>query len=241
MKKKISLAIGGVVAAGVLSFGIFYSSGPQSTAILSADEISEKVTSEYPGEITEIEKETELNHAIYEVKLSNEGKVYHLKIDGSTAEILEIKEKSTSEPSEEVVPEENEPEDESDELSIEEKTEKDIDKEASEDRKNDEHYKGHHDHEDHEKHKKNKHRRGHKDNYSKKEKGKHSSMHTVISVEEAKKIALKAFPGEIDDIDLDKEDGRLVYEIEIEREDQEAEILIDAYTGEIIIMEIDED
>src|SRR5699024_1104663 len=64
---------------------------------------------------------------------------------------------------------------------------------------------------------------------------------TVLSVEEVSKIALQQFSGEIDEIELDEENGRLIYEIEIERGEQEAEIEIDAYTGEVIVIEIDED
>ena len=64
---------------------------------------------------------------------------------------------------------------------------------------------------------------------------------TVLSIEEVSKIALQQFSGEIDEIELDEENGRLIYEIEIERGEQEAEIEIDAYTGEIIVIEIEED
>lgn len=64
---------------------------------------------------------------------------------------------------------------------------------------------------------------------------------TVLSVEEVSEIALQQFSGEIDEIELDEENGRLIYEIEIERGEQEAEIEIDAYTGEVIVIEIEED
>ncbi len=64
---------------------------------------------------------------------------------------------------------------------------------------------------------------------------------TVISPQKAGEIALKEFSGEIDEIELEEEDGRLIYEVEIERDDLEAEIEIDAYTGEIIVIEIEED
>jgi len=70
---------------------------------------------------------------------------------------------------------------------------------------------------------------------------KSDSKQAIISIEEAKRIALEEFSGKIDDIDLDIEDGRLIYEVEIERGDEEAEMEIDAYTGEIIVIEIDED
>lgn len=44
----------------------------------------------------------------------------------------------------------------------------------------------------------------------------------------------------IDDIDLEDKNGRLIYEVEIENGEREAEIIIDAYTGEVIFVEIDE-
>src|SRR5699024_402107 len=50
----------------------------------------------------------------------------------------------------------------------------------------------------------------------------------VISKREAIQKALEQFSGDVDDVDLEDEDGRLYYEIEIERGDLEAEIMIDA-------------
>ncbi|PRO65957.1 PepSY domain-containing protein [Alkalicoccus urumqiensis] len=61
-----------------------------------------------------------------------------------------------------------------------------------------------------------------------------------LTEEEAGAIALEEFPGTIDDIDRGEEDGRLVYEIEIESGDRDADIWIDAYTGEVLRVEIDE-
>ena len=61
----------------------------------------------------------------------------------------------------------------------------------------------------------------------------------VISKDEAKKIALAEFDGTIKELDLDEDDDRLIYEIEIESANGEAEMDIDAYTGEIISISID--
>lgn len=62
-----------------------------------------------------------------------------------------------------------------------------------------------------------------------------------ISRQQAIDIALEEFPGEVDDVDLEQQGGRLVYEIEIENDetDVEAVIIIDAYTGEILSVELD--
>ncbi|MFD0951687.1 PepSY domain-containing protein [Virgibacillus natechei] len=55
----------------------------------------------------------------------------------------------------------------------------------------------------------------------------------------AEEIALNEFDGQITELELDEDDGRLMYEIEIEDGEDEAEIEIDAYTGEILVIEID--
>lgn len=61
----------------------------------------------------------------------------------------------------------------------------------------------------------------------------------AISYDEAKKIALAEFDGIIEELDLDEDDGRYIYEIEIKNSTGEAEMDIDAYTGEIISISID--
>ncbi|WP_062046568.1 PepSY domain-containing protein [Bacillus sp. JCM 19034] len=57
---------------------------------------------------------------------------------------------------------------------------------------------------------------------------------TFISVEEAKRIALTEVSGVVDDIDLEESNGRYVYEVEIEEGEIEAEVIIDAITGDVI-------
>lgn len=62
-----------------------------------------------------------------------------------------------------------------------------------------------------------------------------------ISEQEAVEIALNEHPGEVDDIDLEQKDGRLVFEIEIENDETgvDADIIIDAYSGEVLSVELD--
>ncbi|GGA59233.1 peptidase [Kroppenstedtia guangzhouensis] len=62
-----------------------------------------------------------------------------------------------------------------------------------------------------------------------------------IDFKEAKQIALNKFRGKIEEIELDEDDGRLVYEVEIKKGKQEAEFEIDANTGEILFMSIEND
>src|SRR5699024_8974428 len=62
-----------------------------------------------------------------------------------------------------------------------------------------------------------------------------------LTTEEAVQIALDTVYGEVDDIDLEDEDGQQYYIIEIETDnDQKAEIQIQAITGEVISIEWDD-
>lgn len=65
-----------------------------------------------------------------------------------------------------------------------------------------------------------------------------------ISREEAVRIALTRVPGatvsHVEDTDLDEEGGRIVWEIEIEYLDVDYDVIIDAYSGEVISIEVDD-
>lgn len=63
----------------------------------------------------------------------------------------------------------------------------------------------------------------------------------MLTHEEAKEIALKEFPGKVTDLELDSDDGVYIYEIEIVDGEDEASIEINAYTGNIVMIEIDID
>lgn len=57
----------------------------------------------------------------------------------------------------------------------------------------------------------------------------------VILPEKAKNEALTLLPGgEIRDFELDEEDGRLRYELEISKDNDKLEVLIDAFTGDVL-------
>ena len=62
-----------------------------------------------------------------------------------------------------------------------------------------------------------------------------------IGYEQAKKIALSKFSGKIVKIELDEDDGRLIYEVEMKKGKREAVIEIDAYTGKILFMSLEDD
>lgn len=73
---------------------------------------------------------------------------------------------------------------------------------------------------------------------------KQNSIHTSnspISSEQAARIALQAVgSGTIEDIELDEDDGKLIYEVEIETTYGEAEVEIDAYSGKVLEVEYDD-
>jgi len=62
-----------------------------------------------------------------------------------------------------------------------------------------------------------------------------------ISTDEAADIALSKYDGYIESIELEKDDGYVYYEVEIENEDAEYELDIDAMTGEILKVDEDDD
>lgn len=63
----------------------------------------------------------------------------------------------------------------------------------------------------------------------------------VISEDEAVAIAKKNITGEIVKIELDEDDGRLEYEMELNTSKGEAEITIDATSGKVLELEQDDD
>ncbi len=64
----------------------------------------------------------------------------------------------------------------------------------------------------------------------------------AIALPQAIEIALSAVPGQVTESELEEEDGRLVWEIELTGDDQQNyEVEIDAMTGEILEKEIEND
>lgn len=62
-----------------------------------------------------------------------------------------------------------------------------------------------------------------------------------ISMEEVEKIAIKEIEGsQITDLELDEELGKFVYEVELEKGIQEYDLIIDANTGEVISVQMDD-
>lgn len=274
MKKKISIAVIAMIGAIILGVGIFQSNASQGAPKLSTDEIRQMVLEQYPGEIEEIELETDFNRAVYEVEVVSEGKEYELKLDGNTGEVLKLKEKTINKKAKDkvAVNEDNDDDDNNND---------DGDDDDKAEKKNRNNHQRHHDDDYDDHHHKERH---HENKTAKKEttekptvevKPKENKQQTtketpkvneqqstekstpkvtkepapkqqtkkktIISESEAISIAKSVFNGKLEDIELDEDDGRLIYEVELESGNEEAEIEIDAYTGEIIVIEIDRD
>lgn len=63
----------------------------------------------------------------------------------------------------------------------------------------------------------------------------------MLPIEKIKGIALSEYEGHIEDIDLEHDNGYAYYEVDIENGEADYEIYIDAYTGEVLTVGIDDD
>ncbi|MYL43844.1 PepSY domain-containing protein [Virgibacillus salexigens] len=63
----------------------------------------------------------------------------------------------------------------------------------------------------------------------------------LIGVEKAKEIAKNNFDGKVVSIELDDDDNRLIYELELKNGKKEADFDIDAKNGEILEMDVEAD
>ncbi|KKK36489.1 hypothetical protein WQ57_18905 [Mesobacillus campisalis] len=64
---------------------------------------------------------------------------------------------------------------------------------------------------------------------------------TILSTNEVETIALQEVNGVIEEIELEKEADKVIYEVEIEENDIDYHLNIDAYTGQIYSVDRDED
>ena len=64
---------------------------------------------------------------------------------------------------------------------------------------------------------------------------------TFLSTDEVEKIALQEVDGVVEEIELEKESGKAVYEVDIEKDDIDYDLHIDAYSGEIYTIDRDDD
>lgn len=302
MKRKLMMTLGAMLVAAILGLAFTQSVSVSAGPELSRQEIEEKVAAQYPGNISALELDESGKKPIYQVELEVDEKVYDLKIDGNSGEVLELDEKSAPVVKKESVPKEK--------LTIQEKKEvKEEDEEQSEVNQSDTVHKE----ENTPKNNTEKNEQKTEEKQSapvqkqnnteqnvvqnnepktaekkeqqtpatenkteqtvKTEKPKQQPEKTapaaekkttekpaekapaateqkpekrqgkkaVISREKAIQIALQQFSGTVEDVELDDDDGRLIYEVEIENSRGEAEVEIDAYTGKVLLVDIDLD
>jgi len=224
MKKKLSMTIGVIAVVTVLGLGMYHSDASQTEPTLTTDEIKSLISDQYPGEITEIELEKDFNKAVYELEIVGKDKKYELKVDGNSGEILKLKEKTVMHATEnnEEDTTDNKENKQDEKLILKEKQNEKSKKDQDQDKQT--------------KDKQEKNNNGE----AEKSKQKPKDKNAIIDVSEASEIALNEFSGRITEVELDEDDGRLIYEIEIESGELEAEIEIDAHTGEVLVMEIDD-
>src|SRR5690625_774134 len=231
--KKVGIILGVMISAIVLGFGINHSNAPQAEPQLSSEEIKEIVSNEYPGEIIDLTLSEKENEAVYTVNVDANETVYELEMDGNTGEVLELRETPITNKDQFVIDEDKEKGQNKDENKNKKKNKNKT--EEKEKKKTS----------DRQKHaaKETESKKPSKQKTVKKEQERKETEEksTAISIDEAVDIALSKFTGQVTEVEVEEEDGRLIYEVEIESGEEEAEIEIDAHTGEVIVIEIDRD
>lgn len=65
---------------------------------------------------------------------------------------------------------------------------------------------------------------------------------SYITIDQAKTAALKAANGRVDDVDLERDHGKVYYEVDIEQTNGEVEVHVDALTGKVLsVLDKDKD
>lgn len=67
----------------------------------------------------------------------------------------------------------------------------------------------------------------------------YDNPYTIIDEAQAAEIALQSIPGTVVDIDLEDDDGMLIYEVDIIAGNRRYEVIINAYTGEVLGVDYD--
>lgn len=242
MAKKLWMTLGVIGIAVVLGFGMYQSNASHAEPTLSAEDIKELVQSQYPGTLTELELTKGATGALYEVEVVNDGVEYEIMIDGNSGEILNLKEKlvaAKEQASKKETIDLKEQEEAQKAAEEKEQAEK-AEAEAKKQKEQEEVEKKQATNEPQQKTQVEKKATPEKQAKQPSKEKQAKNKKTSIDVKQAIDIALEQYPGVVEDVELDEDNGRLIYEIEIRSGDEEAEFEIDAYTGEILVIEIDD-
>ncbi|MGG3309011.1 PepSY domain-containing protein [Paenibacillus lautus] len=63
----------------------------------------------------------------------------------------------------------------------------------------------------------------------------------LIGMEKAEQLALAAANGKVESMDIDRKKGKLVYDVEIQQNNRDVDVWIDAYTGKSLGVRVDRD
>ncbi|SFB04389.1 Peptidase propeptide and YPEB domain-containing protein [Lentibacillus halodurans] len=232
MKKRIGFVLVVILGISALGLGMFQSSASEASPKLAEQEIRDLITAQYPGKITELELDEKGNQAVYEAEIQDNGTDYEIKLDGNTGEVLELDKTFAAKDNNGQNSSKSNAGNSGNDDDSTNNTKQNSDKKTRDD--TDDVDDGNNNN-------------GNQDNTARVEinhKGnsdgnQEDSDTAVISTAEAEEIAQNEFSGTIVELDLDEDDGRLYYEFEMKSNNKEADIEIDAYTGEILVMEID--
>lgn len=248
MQKKIGIVLAVLIGMSALGWGIFQASESKAEPKLAPEEIRQLVTDQYPGVIIKLELEIEGSKAVYEVEIQKNDREYKVKLNGDTGEILEIDVTLVASANNKKLDDDNDNNDTNTDskggndnvktVSLNEKSDNKDDGNNNQDHKNSETSDDKDETKDAEE--QNSQVNEDKDNEATEDNSLISAaINTVISTNKAKEIALNEFSGTVVGIELDDDDGHIRYEVEVKSSSNEAKIEIDAYTGEIIVLEID--
>ncbi|QKY71196.1 PepSY domain-containing protein [Lentibacillus sp. CBA3610] len=232
MKKKIGLVLTVILGISALGLGMFQSSASEASPSMDRQEIEDVINAQYPGEITELELDKKGSRSVYEAEIQDGNTEYEIKLDGNTGDVLELEEKFVAKDNHKQNGQSSA--DSNDEKSGQ--TDNDQNKSNQnngENARNNDNADANNSLDNDNTDRMELNRQGNSDD------NKESGNQAVISTAEAEEIALNEFSGTITEMELDEDDGRLYYEIEMKSENKEAELEIDAYTSEILVMEID--
>ncbi|MGX4670630.1 PepSY domain-containing protein [Cerasibacillus sp. JNUCC 74] len=196
MNKKTGVILACIIGLALIGFSVFYFGSTSSSAEITKVEAKNIISNQYPGKIKgDVEKDEKSGY--YYALIDHEGKIFEIKINEKTGEVMNLRERSTPDKKKDnQKKQDNQPKD------VQDSTEKDNmikdkDKSNSEERK------------------------------------------VVVHEEQAKEVALEKFAGTIEDFELEEEEGSFVYEVKVVNGEDEAEITIDAFTGEILFTKIE--
>ena len=247
MQKKWLYSVGGAILILAFVIGIYQSDVAKKKPSLTSDDVHSIVLEQYPGDIKDVTLMRKNKHAIYTVDLQFEGKDFNVQVDGHSGEIVHVKQLQSSHVAsddqhketlqkEEKETNENNANDESNQASQDKpvnegnqaKDSQDKDNQAKEDSKKDD--------EKASQKKEDKQNEKEKDKQEKKKES--NTSNSVLTAKDALEIAQKEFSGTVIEIERDKNNGRIVYEVEVVSETEKSEMEIDAMSGKVISIKI---